>query len=113
MTGVLARLRGAVHDQLEAQRFVSRHRLVRDPDVPGRYWLSAARDRYIDADLADPEVRERAEATIREFRTDVRVRKGAGKKEAIAAVAPIDTSCLRFIPPSRTPSSPSRTGRRR
>jgi hypothetical protein len=106
--------RDAVSQAVEAQRFISRHKLVKDPEIPGRYYLSQARDRFIDADLSDPEVRERAEETIREFRTDVRVRKNRnrGKKEEAAAPA-IDTSCLRFIPPGQTPSSPSLKGKRR
>lgn len=106
--------RDAVSQAVEAQRFVSRHKLTKDPEIPGRYYLSAARDRFIDADLADPEVRAAAEETIREYRTTVRVRKNRGRKEEAAPAAPaVDTSCLRFIPPGQTPSTPSRTVKRR
>jgi hypothetical protein len=104
-----------VSQALEAQRFISRHKLIKDPDVKGRYYLSAARDRFIDADLTDPEVRAGAEETIRDYRTNVKVRKNrGGKKDAAADTVLVDTSSLRFIPPepARTPSTPSRKGRR-
>jgi len=94
------KVRSAVSGALEAQRFISKHRLIRDPEIKGRYYLSAARDRFIDADLTDPEVRESAKITIRNYRTDIRVRKGAGKKKGgDADRLTVDTSCLRFVSP--------------
>lgn len=95
------RVRNSVSNVVEAQRFISRHKLVKDQEIPGRYYLSAARDRYIDADLADPEVRASAEEVIRNYRITVRVRTKKGETwKGSADTITVDTSCLRFIPPS-------------
>lgn len=110
---ILDRVRDAVAQALEARRFASRHKLVPDHEVKGRYYLSAARDRSIDADLSDPEVRAAVEEVVREYRLNPRVRKTNGKKNGAADAVLVDTSCLRFTPPSGpTPSSPSRKTRR-
>lgn len=77
----VGKVKGAVSDTIEVQKFIRRHRLIRDPKVRDRYYLSAARDRYIDADLSDPNVRESAETEIEKFRTKVTVRKAWNNKE--------------------------------
>ena len=66
-------------EALEAAKFAKKHRLIRDETIKDRYYLTKARDRWIDMDLTDPEVREKAEAAIREFRTDIVVRKDKRK----------------------------------
>lgn len=73
---------------VDVAAFVRKHRLTRDPTIKDRYWLTGAQDRYIDADLTDPEVRESAEILIREFRTKVTVKKGRPEKEKETGVSP-------------------------
>lgn len=72
---IAGRARETVGEALEAAKFAKRHKLIRDKEIKDRYYLSKARDRWIDLDLTDPEVREKAEAAIREFRTEIVVRK--------------------------------------
>jgi len=72
---IAGRARETVGEALEAAKFAKKHKLIRDKEIKDRYYLSNARDRWIDLDLTDPEVREKAEAAIREFRTDIVVRK--------------------------------------
>lgn len=98
---VVGRVRNSVSNMVEAQRFISRQKLIKDQEIPGRYYLSAARDRYIDADLSDPDVRASAEEVIRDYRRDVRVRKKKGEVwKGSSDTITVDTSCLRFVPPS-------------
>lgn len=98
----VSRVKNSVSNVVEAQRFISRHKLKKDPEIPSRYYLSAARDRYIDADLSDPDVRASAEEVIRNYRITVRVRskKSERKKQGPVDTITVDTSCLRFVPPS-------------
>lgn len=75
------KVKGAVSETLDVQKFIRGHRLTRDPKVRDRYYLSAARDRYIDADLSDPDVRDSAETEIKKFRTTITVRKARVESE--------------------------------
>lgn len=80
LASIAGRARETVGESIQAAKFVKKHKLIRDKEIKDRYYLSKARDRWIDLDLTDPEVREKAEAAIREFRTDIVVRK-VKKKE--------------------------------
>lgn len=75
LASIAGRARETVGESIQAAKFVRKHKLIRDKEIKDRYYLSKARDRWIDLDLTDPEVREKAEAAIREFRTDIVVRK--------------------------------------
>lgn len=75
IASIAGRARETVGESIQAAKFVKKHRLIRDETIKDRYYLTKARDRWIDMDLTDPEVREKAEAAIREFRTDIVVRK--------------------------------------
>jgi hypothetical protein len=77
---VVGRVRETVGESLEAGRFVKKHKLIRDKEVKDRYYLSQARDRWIDADLTDPDVREKIEIAIREFRTKIVIQKKKKEK---------------------------------
>ena len=76
---IAGRARETVGEALEAAKFAKRHKLIRDETIKDRYYLTKARDRWIDLDLTDPEVREKAEGAIREFRTEIVVRKDKRK----------------------------------
>ena len=76
---IAGRARETVGEALEAAKFAKRHKLIRDETIKDRYYLTKARDRWIDLDLTDPEVREKAEEAIREFRTEIVVRKDKRK----------------------------------
>ena len=80
LASVVGRARGAVGESLEAGRFAREHKLIRDKEIKDRYYLSKARDRWIDADLTDPEVREKTEIAIREFRTKIVIQKEKKEK---------------------------------
>ena len=75
LASIAGRARETVGESIQAAKFVKKHKLIRDKEIKDRYYLTKARDRWIDLDLTDPEVREKAEAAIREFRTDIVVRK--------------------------------------
>lgn len=87
--GIRNKVKVAFSNSIETGKFVRRHRLVRDPEIPGRYWLTGAKDRYIDADLSDPAVRESAELTIGNFKTTITVRKRQPEKEKRAESNPV------------------------
>lgn len=76
---IAGRARETVGEALEAAKFAKKHKLIRDETIKDRYYLTKARDRWIDLDLTDPEVREKAEGAIREFRTEIVVRKDKRK----------------------------------
>lgn len=82
--GIRDKVKVAFSNSIETSKFIRRHRLTQDPVIPDRYWLTGAKDRYIDADLTDPEVRESAEVLIREFRTTITVKKGRPEKDTEA-----------------------------
>ncbi len=75
-------IKEAGSEWLEAQRFIRKHRLIPDPKVSRKYYLTAARDTCLeDVDLRDPEVRAKVEKVILEHRANVVIRRERrGKK---------------------------------
>lgn len=73
--GVIATLRAKLGERSAERKavkaWVREHRLTRDKEVKGRYWIDAGH--YVDVQVHDPVAREKASATIAAFRHDIAV----------------------------------------
>lgn len=73
--GVIATLRAKLGERSAERKavkaWVREHRLTRDKEVKGRYWIDAGH--YVDVQVHDPVARETASATIAAFRHDIAV----------------------------------------